>query len=84
MLPIDFTPLDEYTRLMAVNYMGVVEIIKTFLPLITSSRGRIVTTCSVGGLVTAGPGLASYTASKFAVNGFMATLRYTCYGEVQN
>jgi NAD(P)-dependent dehydrogenase (short-subunit alcohol dehydrogenase family) len=66
---------DEAERLMAINFDGVVNGVRAFLPILLQQRdGAIVNTSSIYGLV----GLrdqSAYCASKFAVRGFTDSLR---------
>jgi NAD(P)-dependent dehydrogenase (short-subunit alcohol dehydrogenase family) len=68
---------EEWDWLLGVNLFGVVHGIRSFVPRMIAGRepGHIVNTASVGGLV-AYPGIAMYTASKFAVVGLSETLRH--------
>jgi NAD(P)-dependent dehydrogenase (short-subunit alcohol dehydrogenase family) len=60
-------PLDGWQRILAVNLMGVVHGIRSFVPIMRSqNRGYVVNTASMAG-VTSGPGLAAYAATKHAV-----------------
>jgi NAD(P)-dependent dehydrogenase (short-subunit alcohol dehydrogenase family) len=68
---------EEWDWLLGVNLLGVVHGIRAFVPpmIERGDPGHIVNTASVGGLV-AYPGLAMYTASKYAVVGLSETLRH--------
>ena len=60
---------------MSINFWGVVNGTKAFLPYLKSSgEGHIVNTSSIFGLF-AQPGMSAYNASKFAVRGFTESLR---------
>ena len=60
---------------MNINFWGVVNGTKAFLPHIKASgSGHIVNVSSVFGLF-AQPGMSAYNASKFAVRGFTESLR---------
>ena len=60
---------------MDVDYWGVVNGTKAFLPhLIASGDGHVVNVSSVFGLFSV-PGQAAYNAAKFAVRGFTEALR---------
>ena len=60
---------------MDVDYWGVVNGTKVFLPhLIASGDGHVVNISSVFGLLAV-PGQAAYNAAKFAVRGFTEALR---------
>jgi len=67
---------DDWRWVMSVNLGGVVNGCSVFAPrLIEQGQGgQIVNTASVGGLL-AGPGLALYCTSKFAVVGLSQSLR---------
>jgi len=49
MLPIEWTPLDIFRRVADVNLWGMVEVTKTFLPLVKKARGRVVNFSSAAG-----------------------------------
>ena len=72
---IEITPFKDIERVMDVDYWGVVNGTKAFLPhLIASGDGHVVNVSSVFGLFTS-PGQAAYNAAKFAVRGFTEALR---------
>jgi short-subunit dehydrogenase len=65
----------DIERVLDVNFWGVVNGTKAFLPyLISSGDGHVINVSSLFGLI-AFPGQSAYTASKFAVRGFTETLR---------
>lgn len=65
----------DYEWVMSINFWGVVNGTKAFLPYLKSSgEGHIVNTSSIFGLF-AQPGMSAYNASKFAVRGFTESLR---------
>ena len=65
----------DYEWIMNINFWGVVNGTKAFLPHIKASgQGHIVNVSSVFGLF-AQPGMSAYNASKFAVRGFTESLR---------
>ncbi|MFE3325696.1 SDR family NAD(P)-dependent oxidoreductase [Streptomyces sp. NPDC059176] len=65
----------DLERVLDVNFWGVVNMTKAFLPhLIESGDGHVVNVSSLFGLVTF-PGQSAYNASKFAVRGFTECLR---------
>jgi len=69
------TQFKDLERVMDVDYWGVVNGTKVFLPhLIASGDGHIVNISSVFGLLAV-PGQAAYNAAKFAVRGFTEALR---------
>jgi len=61
-------------RLMDVNFWGTVYCTKYTLPYIVRNRGSIVGVSSTAGFHGL-PGRTGYSASKFAVHGFLETLR---------
>lgn len=65
----------DMERVMDIDFWGVVNGTKAFLPhLISSGDGHIVNVSSVFGLVAV-PGQSAYNAAKFAVRGFTEALR---------
>lgn len=71
---LDMRPQD-FAAIMRVNFEGVVNGTRAFLPrLIESGAGCLVNISSLNGLM-AQPGLSAYVASKFAVRGFTETIR---------
>ncbi len=61
-------------RLMDVNFWGTVNCTKYALPWLLESRGTVAGIISIAGHVGL-PGRTGYAASKFAVRGFLDTLR---------
>lgn len=61
-------------QLMDVNYWGTVYCTKFALPYLLKSKGSVAGVISVGGYVGL-PGRTAYSASKFAVRGFLDTIR---------
>jgi NADP-dependent 3-hydroxy acid dehydrogenase YdfG len=66
--------VDEWRVTMEVNVIGAVALTLALLPALRSARGHVVFINSGAG-INASPGLASYTASKFALRGFADSLR---------
>jgi len=56
-----------------VNVNGVVRVTRAFTPLIVSSKGRIVTTGSISGILSR-PGGSTYSMSKHAMEAFADSL----------
>ena len=72
---VDSYTLDDWNDVLAVNLHGVVHGIQAVYPTMIRQRsGHIVNTASMAGLL-AGPGTASYTASKHAVVALSKALR---------
>ncbi len=61
-------------RLMDVNFWGTVYCTKSALPHLLQSKGSVVAISSVAGIKGL-PGRTGYSASKFAIHGFMESLR---------
>lgn len=70
----DDVDLSVLHRLMDVNFWGTVNCCKYALPYLQASRGSIVGISSVAGLHGL-PGRTGYSASKYAMTGFLETLR---------
>jgi short-subunit dehydrogenase len=66
--------LDVLRRLMDVNFWGTVYCTKYALPYILKSGGTVVGVSSIAGFKGL-PGRTGYSASKFAMNGFLESLR---------
>ena len=66
--------IDVLHRLMDVNFWGTVYCAKHALPYLIESKGSLVGMSSVAGIHGL-PGRTAYSASKFAVTGFMETVR---------
>ncbi len=66
--------LDVLRRLMDVNFWGTVYCSKYALPWLLQAKGSLVGVISIAGYVGL-PARTGYAASKFAVRGFLDTLR---------
>ncbi len=66
--------LDVIRKLMDVNFWGTVYCTKYALPFLLQSKGSVVGVISIAGHVGL-PGRTGYSASKFAVRGFLDALR---------
>ncbi len=75
--PMDQATYEDWDWIMGVNVDGVINGIQSFVPRIKAhgEGGHIVNTASMAGLIV-GPGMGIYRASKFAVFGLTASLRY--------
>jgi NAD(P)-dependent dehydrogenase (short-subunit alcohol dehydrogenase family) len=75
--PMDQATYEDWDWIMGVNVDGVINGIQSFVPRIKAhgEGGHIVNTASMAGLIV-GPGFGIYSASKFAVFGLSASLRY--------
>lgn len=70
----DEVDLSVLHRLMDVNFWGTVNCCKYALPYLQRAKGSIVGISSVAGLHGL-PGRTGYSASKYAMTGFLETLR---------
>ncbi len=68
------TDLKVIHKLMDINFWGTVYCTKYALPYIIESKGSLVGIISVAGHIGL-PGRTGYSASKFAVRGFLDTVR---------
>ncbi len=66
--------LDVLRRVMDVNFWGTVHCTKYALPYLLRTKGSVVGILSIAGHVGL-PGRTGYSASKFAVRGFLDALR---------
>jgi len=73
---IEDIPVEEATSQFDVNFFGVARVVRTFLPTMRrQNSGRIIIIGSIAGK-TGMPFQAYYSASKFALEGFVESLRY--------
>ena len=66
--------LDVIRRLMDINFWGTIYCTKFALPYLLKAKGSVVGVSSIAGFKGL-PGRTGYTASKFAMQGFLETLR---------
>lgn len=66
--------VDEWRATFAVNVFGSVDLTLTLLPALRQARGQVVFINSGAGR-NVSPGMASYSASKFAMRAFADSLR---------
>jgi NADP-dependent 3-hydroxy acid dehydrogenase YdfG len=66
--------VEEWQSTMQVNVIGAVALTLSLLPALRAVGGHVVFINSGSG-INASPGLASYSASKFALRGFADSLR---------
>lgn len=75
MADFELMTADHFERVMNINFWGVVNLTRAFLPaLIDSGEGHVVNISSAAGLMAAA-GQTAYCSSKFAVRGFSESLR---------
>lgn len=66
--------VDEWEHIFRVNVFGVYYVTKTILPSMIENRGGDIITISSSAGVRANANAGAYSASKFAVTGFMESL----------
>jgi NADP-dependent 3-hydroxy acid dehydrogenase YdfG len=72
---VDISQFKDIERVMDVDFWGVVNGTKAFLPhLVASGDGHVINISSLFGLMSM-PGQAAYNSAKFAVRGFTEALR---------
>lgn len=71
---LDDVDLKVLKRLMDINFWGTVYCVKHALPYLQKAKGSIVGVSSVAGLHGL-PGRTGYSASKYAMTGFLETVR---------
>ena len=77
--PTNLIDTDVFRKQFEVNFFGLIEVTKTFLPMLgavknSMQQGKIINISSISGR-RAHPFVAPYTASKFAVEAFSDALR---------
>jgi NAD(P)-dependent dehydrogenase (short-subunit alcohol dehydrogenase family) len=72
--PVEFLPLSEWREQMEVNLIGQIAVTQAFMPLIRAGKGRVLFVSSVSGEFSA-PLMGPYSASKFALEAMIASLR---------
>jgi NADP-dependent 3-hydroxy acid dehydrogenase YdfG len=78
---LDEVDPDDWERIVAVNLLGTVAVVRGALPFLREARGRIVTVASTLGHRAVSDATA-YCASKFGVVGFTRALTAELRGEV--
>jgi NAD(P)-dependent dehydrogenase (short-subunit alcohol dehydrogenase family) len=74
--PIETTDDEDFRTQFETNFWGVYHVSKAAIPLLREQGGGLVMQISsVGGRVGGSPGIASYQAAKFAIDGFSRVLR---------
>jgi NAD(P)-dependent dehydrogenase (short-subunit alcohol dehydrogenase family) len=73
--PVETTDDDDFRTQFETNFWGVYHVTRAALPALRAQgSGTVVQISSVGGRVGGSPGIASYQAAKFAVDGFSRVL----------
>jgi NAD(P)-dependent dehydrogenase (short-subunit alcohol dehydrogenase family) len=72
---VEHMPEDDFRQQFDTNFWGVYNVSTAVLPILKAQgAGTIVQFSSIGGRVGGTPGLGSYQAAKFAVDGFTRVL----------
>ncbi|MDG5800555.1 SDR family oxidoreductase [Marinilabiliaceae bacterium ANBcel2] len=72
------TDINVLQKVMGVNFWGAVYCTKYALPYLLKSKGSVTGISSIAGFMGL-PGRTGYSASKFAMHGFLETLRVENY-----
>jgi NAD(P)-dependent dehydrogenase (short-subunit alcohol dehydrogenase family) len=74
--PIETTVDEDFRAQFETNFWGVYNVSKAAIPFLREQgSGLFMQISSVGGRVGGSPGIASYQAAKFAIDGFSRVLR---------
>src|ERR1700733_7844614 len=74
--PIETTDDGDFRAQFETNFWGVYHVSKAAIPALREQGGGLVVQISsMGGRVGGSPGIASYQAAKFAIDGFSRVLR---------
>lgn len=71
--PTEWMQLEDFTKVLDVNLVGVIEVTLQFLPLLKKARGRVVNVASILGRLSLTGG--GYCLSKWGVEAFSDSLR---------
>ncbi len=66
--------LDDFRKIININYWGTVMCTKFALPYLLKSKGSVVAISSISGFSPL-PGRTGYCSSKYAIHGFLEALR---------
>ncbi|HUE60901.1 MAG TPA: SDR family NAD(P)-dependent oxidoreductase [Acidimicrobiales bacterium] len=74
--PIETTDDADFRAQFETNFWGVYNVTKAAIPILREQRGgTVIQISSIGGRVGGSPGIASYQAAKFAIDGFSRVLQ---------
>lgn len=79
--PLDEIPVSDWERVVKVNLLGTVTVVRVALPYLKESHGTVVTCSSTLGIKAVGDATA-YCASKFGLVGFTRALAAETAGRV--
>ena len=72
--PLWEIPEDVWKKVMEVNVLGVVNMIRHFVPAMVKQERGVIATLSSGWGRSTSPGVSAYCASKYAIEGLTAAL----------
>ena len=73
--PLEFASVEDARTQMDVNWLGMVRFLRRIVPIMRSQKeGKIICVSSIGGLMGL-PFQGLYSASKFAIEGYLEALR---------
>ncbi len=74
--PIESTEDEDFRAQFETNFWGVYNVSKAAIPVLREQGGGLIMQfSSIGGRVGGSPGIASYQAAKFAIDGFSRVLQ---------
>lgn len=71
--PVDWLKPEDFTKVLNVNLLGVIDVTLHFLPLLKKAKGRVVNVASIFGRLSLAGG--AYCPSKYGVEAFSDSLR---------
>ncbi|XP_041662494.1 retinol dehydrogenase 1 [Cheilinus undulatus] len=71
--PTEWMQMEDFTKVLDVNLIGVIDVTLQFLPLVKKARGRVVNVASIFGRLSLTGG--GYCLSKYGVEAFSDSLR---------
>ncbi|KAK3699873.1 hypothetical protein QZH41_005306 [Actinostola sp. cb2023] len=72
--PVEWISLEDFKDCADVNLWGMIDVTKTFLPLLKMTKGRVVNVISIAGRVSL-PSIVAYSVSKYGAEAFCDALR---------
>jgi short-subunit dehydrogenase len=73
--PAETMAPEKSRRMFETNVLGAIETLRLFLPAVRQRRGTLMAISSISGRV-ATPNMAVYSATKFALHGYLEALRF--------
>jgi len=75
---VEYLLVDDFKRVMEVNYFSIVHMNQFLFPYLKQGKGRIIMISSVSGL-TSFPFIAPYCGAKHALDGYSKSLRFEAH-----